>query len=220
MAIVGVLVNSIKGIGGGGGQTMERNNQLATSPSSPITMVQVQVGLLASAKSLQEDLRDLAKSADTNTTKGLQRVLQDTTLALLRQPDLWVYSNTETGQVPFNSAEATFNQLSITERSKLSAEVTSNYSGELIKDDSIKAIAGEAAKTSEFIVVTLLIASKKHLKVNQTATSEQLRENLRIIGSLSSEELIALEVIWQPDGLGDNLSTEELITSYPNLLHL
>jgi uncharacterized membrane protein len=27
-------------------------------------------------------------------------------------------------------------------------------------------------------------------------------------------------VIWQPDGVGDVLSTEELITAYPDLKHL
>ena len=30
----------------------------------------------------------------------------------------------------------------------------------------------------------------------------------------------ALEVIWQPEGQGDVLSAEELVTAYPNLKHL
>ena len=65
-------------------------------------MIQLQVGLLASAKSLQEDLRRLASSSDTASKSGLQRLLQETTLSLLRQPDLWVYANSESGSVPFN----------------------------------------------------------------------------------------------------------------------
>ena len=31
---------------------------------------------------------------------------------------------------------------------------------------------------------------------------------------------MALEVIWQPEGRGDVLSAEELLTAYPNLQHL
>jgi uncharacterized membrane protein len=37
---------------------------------------------------------------------------------------------------------------------------------------------------------------------------------------VSSTELVALEVIWQPEGAGEVLSTEELLTAYPNLQHL
>ena len=43
---------------------------------------------------------------------------------------------------------------------------------------------------------------------------------LRILGSTASSELMALEVIWQPEGRGDVLSVEELLTAYPNLQHL
>ena len=51
-------------------------------------------------------------------------------------------------------------------------------------------------------------------------SSEGLRESLRILGSTSSSDLMALEVIWQPDGAGEVLSAEELVTAYPNLQHL
>jgi len=35
-----------------------------------------------------------------------------------------------------------------------------------------------------------------------------------------SNDLLALEVIWQPEGAGEVLSTEELLTAYPDLKHL
>ena len=52
------------------------------------------------------------------------------------------------------------------------------------------------------------------------STGEDLRQTLRILGSTASSELMALEVIWQPEGRGDVLSAEELLTAYPNLQHL
>ena len=71
-----------------------------------------------------------------------------------------------------------------------------------------------------FIVVTVLVASTARTKLRGADTGEALRETLRILGSTSSSELMALEVIWQPEGRGDVLSAEELITAYPNLQHL
>ena len=216
MAIAGFLVNSLRG----SSAPSLISNSRETTPIVPkkINLIQIQVGLLASAKQLQGDLRAVASSADTSSPAGLQRVLQETTLALLRQPDLWVYANIESGQVPFDSAESTFNRLSISERSKLDAEITSNVDGQLLTNSSNN--VGYADATSEFIVVTLLTASKTSINLKGAATGENLRDSLRILGSSSSSDLMALEVIWQPEGSGDVLSTEELLTAYPNLQHL
>jgi uncharacterized membrane protein len=216
MAIVGVIANALRGgvslpAGEGGGLAAPR-------PEGPVSIAQLQVGLLASARELQADLRRLAATADTASTTGLQRVLQETSLALLRHPDLWVYANWELGQVPFTSAESTFNRLSMTERGKLRREVTANVGGQRFQDTA--APAGNADAASDFIAVTLLVASRGRLPTRTVSSAEDLREALRLIGSVSSAELLALEVIWQPEGEGEVLSTEELLTAYPQLQHL
>ena len=200
MAIAGVLVNALRGAGSAPGI----GGAVATpAVPSKVNMIQLQVGLLAGAKALQDDLRTLAKSADTSSSTGLQRVLQESTLALLRQPDLWVYANAESGSVPFNTAEATFNRLSINERSKLDAEVTSNVGGQNLSGTTD--VVGDADATNEFIVVTLLVASTATAQLKGASTAEELRQSLRILGSTSSTDLIALEVIWQPEGRGLSL---------------
>jgi uncharacterized membrane protein len=218
MAIVGVLVNAVRG--GGGGALSGGGPRAPIAPATgPVSILQLQVGLLASAKDLQADLRRLAASADTSTSSGLQRVLQDTTLALLRHPELWVYAHAESGQVPFQAAETTFNRLSMTERSKLQAEVTSNVGGQR-SGSSAGGSVGDADATSDFIVVTVLAACRSRMTLRGTDTAQELSETLRVLGSVSSSELMALEVIWQPEGAGDVLSSEELITNYPDLQHL
>ncbi len=217
MAIAGVIANSIRG-----GISTSTSNSTAINERSPgqVTMIQLQLGLLASAKALQEDLRKIAANADTGTPSGLQKVLQETTLSLLRQPDLWVYANVETGRVPFFSAESTFNRLSMTERSKLSAEITSNVSGQRSSNEISKTPSGEADATNEYIAATLLVASRQQLKLSESNNISDLQDNLRILGSLAATDLIALEVIWQPEGQGEVLTAEELVTAYPNLKHL
>ena len=221
MAVVGLFANALRGGGGGGGSAIASGDRGPISsyrPDGPVAIAQLQVGLLATARDLQQDLRGLAASADTSSNAGLQRVLQDTTLALLRHPDLWVYASAEVGQVPFAAAESTFNRLSMTERSKLSREVTSNVGGQ--KLDDRPGVAGNADATSDYIAVTVLVASRSRLSLKPLKADEDLREALRLLGSVSSSDLLALEVIWQPEGAGEVLSTEELLTAYPNLQHL
>ena len=80
--------------------------------------------------------------------------------------------------------------------------------------------SGDADATNAIHRVTVLVASRQGVNLKKADTSEQLRETLRILGSTASSDLMALEVIWQPDGSGDVLSADELVTAYPNLQHL
>lgn len=218
MAVVGLLVNAVRG--GGGGQELPagmRGGDLDRgSVDGPVAIAQLQVGLLASARQLQQDLRSLAGRSDTSSSAGLQRVLQESTLALLRHPDLWVYANAEVGQVPFAAAESTFNRLSMSERSKLRSELTSNVAGQV----SSTAAAGDADATSDYIAVTLLVASRSRLPLKPVTGSDDLRQALQQVGAVPADQLLALELIWQPEGAGEVLSADELITAYPDLKHL
>ena len=224
MAVVGLLVNAVRGGGGGqgGGQALARGRggDLAYGgrTDGPVSIAQMQVGLLATARDLQTDLRRLASSADTSQAAGLQKALQDTTLALLRHPDLWVYANSEVGQVPFASAESTFNRLSMTERSKLDREITSNVAGQRLNAGDV--VSGDSDASSDFIAITLLVASRNKLVLKGSDTAEKLRQSLQQLGAVGVDDLIALEVIWQPEGVGEVLSTDALITAYPDLQHL
>jgi uncharacterized membrane protein len=217
MAVAGVLINALRG--GGSASLPSGGGYSAPVRQGPVSIAQVQVGLLASARDLQSDLRRLAGSADTTSASGLQSVLQETTLALLRHPDLWVYANAEVGEVPFVSAESTFNRLSMQERSKLLGEITVNVSGRTSSAPSPVA-AGASDATSDYIAITLLVASRRRLSIRGAGSAEQLRTTLQQLGAVGSDDLLALEVIWQPEGAGEVLSSEELITAYPQLQHL
>ena len=219
MSIVGVIVNSIKSSSTFSSSNNKRGDFQPVTPPK-VYLIQLQIGLLASEKEIQVKLRNLASVSDTSNSSGLQKVLQETTLSLLRKPELWVYSNIETGKVPFASAESTFNRISITERSKVKAELTSNYSGEILTSKNIKSSPGDSDPTNEFIAITILAATKKDLKIKNSADNEVITEGLRLLGSISSDDLIALEIIWQPEGEGETLREEDLITKYPNLKHL
>jgi len=80
--------------------------------------------------------------------------------------------------------------------------------------------AGDADATSDYIAVTLLVASRSRLNLRKVSGSEDLREVLRLLGAVPADQLLALELIWQPEGAGEVLSADELITAYPDLTHL
>ncbi len=191
--------------------------------SSPaVSVAKVQVGLLAEARNLQGDLDRIAQRANTDSSAGLAQVLQETTLSLLRHPEYWVYGATESRQARLEAAGAEFNRLALSERSKFSAETLSNVNSEL-KSAQSNALAvaekgGELAETSnEYIVVTLLVGTQGKLQLPTINSDEDLKRALSQLGSVSSEQLLALEVLWTPQAEGDVLTRDDILAEYPTL---
>jgi uncharacterized membrane protein len=100
----------------------------------------------------------------------------------------------------------------------LDRELTTNVQGQ--RANELSQQAGDSDATSDFIAITLLLASRNRLSLQGGGSGEALRNSLQVIGGIAADELLALEVIWQPEGIGEVLSTEQLITAYPNLVHL
>lgn len=191
--------------------------------SSTVSLAKLQVGLLSEARSLQADLNRIAEAADTSSTAGLSQVLQETTLALLRHPEYWAYANSQIQQTNLLSAENQFNRLALTERSKFSAETLSNVDNLLKQAEARQALAagGELAtlerEPGEYIVVTMLVATEGKLQLPAINDTQDLRQAISQIGSVSSERLMALEVLWTPQAEGDTLSADDVIAQYPEL---
>lgn len=217
LSIAGFIVRSFRSAG----QTEDNGY---STPN--ISIAKVQVGLLASARDLQADLQRLGETADTSSTAGLTQVLQETTLSLLRHPEYWVYGGTEISQAGLTSAEAQFNRLALAERSKFGEETLSNVNNQLRQASARAALAGtdvggvltqSEQQPGEYIVVTLLVATQGNLKLPTINTSDDLRQAVSQIGSVSSDQLLALEVLWTPQMEGDTLSADEMLSEYPSL---
>ncbi len=178
------------------------------------TVVRQRVALLASAKDLQTDLIRLARRGDTDSPEGLSKILQETSLALLRHPDKVVYAWSSTEQVASGEAESRFDQLSMEERSKASEEVLTNVGGS-ISERKVK--PQRDVTENEYILVSVLVASDRKLDLKLSDSHESLNANLVTLGSVSPEDLVALEVIWQPEDEFDVLSKDELLSLYPDL---
>ncbi len=207
----------IRSFNNGGEEASEEYNSNPT-----VSIAQLQVGLLAGARSLQTELNQIAESADTGSASGRAEVLQEVSLALLRHPEYWVYGATTTEQTKLNAAEAKFNQLSLTERSKVERETLSNVNNQLREADTQAALPGDesngaTADPGEYIVVTILVAVEGKLQLPKINDSGDLRQALGQFGGLASDRLLAIEVLWAPQASGDTLTTDDILAQYPNL---
>ena len=193
--------------------------------SSQVSVAEVQVGLLANARELQPELNRLALTADMSTATGRATVLQEATLALLRHPEYWVYGSTNSAKASLEAAEAKFNQFSLTERSKFTDETLTNVDN-VIEDDSQKALGGETkdgalqvreGDSGEYIVATVIVGATGDLNLPTINSSDDMRQALQQIGSLGSDRLLAVEILWTPQADGDTLTSEDILAYYPNL---
>lgn len=214
IAIANFLVNSFRRAGDEGGGFFSDSSSL-NNPT--VSIAKLQIGVLASARELQPELDQIAQRAETQTGSGLAKLLQETSLALLRHPEYWVYGHGEVVTTRLTEAEAKFNQLALTERSKFQIETLSNVKGDLQNKSQTSAL--ETASQNEYVLVTLLAAVQTQTLGSLTIrTEEQLRTALKQLGAAAGEQLLALEVLWTPQASGDTLSKEELLTAYPTLV--
>lgn len=220
LAIAAFLVRSMvsKGIGGGS------INELA---NPKVSIAQVQVGLLATARSLQEELNRLTLTADTATPEGRAMVLQEVVLSLLRYPEYWYYGAAESRQTTLDAAEAQFNQLSLAERSKFSEETLSNYGGNLLKQAQKQLSSPNSSENDgslstqaivgDYIIVTVLLGIEGNIELPQVNSADELRQALQTLGGVSSNRLMVIEILWTPQADGDTLTNEDILEAYPNL---
>lgn len=217
IAIANFVVSAFRRVGEDGGSILG-SSESQVNPS--VSVNKLQIGVLAEARHLQPELDKIAQQASTGSAEGLTKLLQETSLALLRHPEYWVYGDSNSEICRLTQAEAKFNQLALTERSKFQAETLSNVKGELksaIANDTSSITKSDLDAPSEYILVTLLVAAQSKLPLPGIQSAEDVRNALNLLGAVSSEQMLALEVLWTPQIAGDTLTTDDLLEAYPNL---
>lgn len=182
-----------------------------------VTVAKVQVGLMASARELQKDLERIADKADTDSPGGLHYILQETVLALMRNPDYCLYGFAKSKRERCaEDAETAFNQLSLQERTKFERETRVNVGGRSGRSSlADKKPYKEGQK--ELIVVTLLVAADGSFKVPTVDSRTSLKQALSMMGAVRADDLLAVEVLWTPEEEDDHFTVEDLAYDYPTL---
>ena len=216
-ALANFLVQTFRRVGEAG------DNDVPGYSNPKISVGRVQVGLLAGARGLQKELDELGRTANTGSAVGRAQVLQESTLALLRHPEYWVYGAAQSQQTALEAAEAKFNQLALAERSKFTEETLSNVNDQLREGTSQASLPGRGGQIvateapGEYIIVTILVGTEGKLELPKINSSDDLRQALRQIGGISSDRLLAVEILWTPQAEGDTLTSDDLMAEYPDL---
>jgi uncharacterized membrane protein len=63
----------------------------------------------------------------------------------------------------------------------------------------------------------MLVATQGKQQLPPINSSQDLRQAISQLGSVSSDQLLALEVLWTPQAEGDTLSADDVIAQYPEL---
>ncbi len=212
-ALLPIAMSYLRQAGRRGGQSA---NELT---NNVVTVTQVQVALLAQARYIQEALTQLSTEANLSTSTGLSDFLRETVLALLRSPENWSHARVSSQTVRSRAqASQLFEQLSIQERSKLTAETLVNVEGK-VRQQALK--VQENADPASYIVVTLLVGTADDRPIGQPVHSaEELTAVLKRLGSAAPSYLMIYELIWSPQDAADSLSRDQLLANYPDLVQI
>jgi uncharacterized membrane protein len=184
-----------------------------------VTVSKLQVALLAQTKNLQSQLSELTLTVDTNTSEGLLELLQESALVLLRNSENWSHLSASSESVLIDRAEQIFNQLSLRERSKFSAETLVNVGGRVRRKQPV--IPGLKEDPGAYIVVTLLLGTADDKPLfKEVRSPEALKEALERVASVPPEYLMKFELLWSPQVKEDSLTYDELLTEYTDMVQI
>lgn len=193
---------------------LDKGEEEGTVGGQPISVVKMQVGLLGSARKLKANLERIADRADTSSEDGLHYVLQETVLALLRNPDYCIYGAASSASARgLDGGEAKFNEISMEERGKIKEETLVNYGGRSRRSSG----AGYNGGMSDLMVVTIIVAAEASVKLPKVRSRDELKEALNKLGALRSDQVMAVEVLWTPEDESDHYNKDDLYMDYPEL---
>ncbi len=181
-----------------------------------VTVTQLQVALLAQEREIQNRLSELTLNADMETPEGRSEMLKESVLALLRSPENWshVYSQSQVVK-DREAAGQVFEQISMTERSKVESETLVNAGGK-VRHQALQ--IKEDLDPGSYIMVTLLIGTEHDKPLfDKVQTSEDLKTALQNLGAISPEDLLILELLWNPQDSKESLTYDEMLGAYPKM---
>ena len=186
----------------------------ATGNPGAALLLQVGVNCKSrSAASMFGRMEALAASADTSTDVGLQLLVSDTCLALLRCSADWVSARAVSETAGFGGArdtEASYRALLVGERAKWEREARRGGSG------------GGSVGGQTYMVVTVMALLEGGTALPQISSSADLRRALSQLASEVGKEdnLVAADVLWTPQESTDTLSREDMFSYFPELIDI
>lgn len=167
---------------------------------------------------LQKKLADLAAQKLGGTAEGRVKMLREVVLALMRAELSWLYVAYETASLPGSAAEPRFLEACTRARSRFRRELIRDEGG-VLTAEAPGAIAVRPEEGAGTVVVSLILVTRRPLAGwTGMADAKEIRAALSSRSSVTSKDLVAIEVVWSPAAEEDRMSTAELEQHYPELV--
>jgi uncharacterized membrane protein len=221
MLLVGFVVIVI--VAGAVKSTMETNDSGLSSyvePYVPLDTVDVSVLRIAvdgrARKFIQTELKQIAETTDTATPQGRTAMLREVALLLRRVRDAWVYGGAINEPMrAIGASKTVFDRHVDDARSRFREETIRNEQGTKTST-AASSYTPRSDEGAGVILVSVIIAARRELfTVNRIGSGDDLRQALDSASQLATDNLVAIEIVWQPSEDADRLSSMELEAKYP-----
>jgi len=174
-------------------------------------------------RELQAALAELAARKLGGTAEGRAEMLREVVLALQRAERSWLYAAQESEGVSATAAEPRFLEACNRARSRFRRELIRSEDGGLVTEAAPPAapIVPRPEEGAGTVVVSLILVTWRSFASASTPDlAAEIRAGLADRATLTSGEVVAIEVVWSPAAEEDRMSTAELEVNYPELLKL
>jgi len=168
-------------------------------------------------------IADVADEADTETDEGLEELVSDVALAVLRCEDDWISASSDTIKAKNeDQGEDIFSEMSMKERAKIERETVNVVAGRDKSEERSEEKDINSIGKSTVAVVTIILALEDKELPNVT-DRKSLKKCLTMLGGsdlLGASALLAAEVMWTPEEPWEVLEKNDLYLEYPELMPL
>ncbi|KXZ45681.1 hypothetical protein GPECTOR_52g9 [Gonium pectorale] len=204
--------------------------------SEPLTVVKVQVAMLERRPQLQSKLAELSSMIQVGQ-QGSWLILEEAVLQLLQHQGTIAYGSVSREQLSSKKrAYTAFGEIAEAEAAKANREeAVVRHMGETMDEDGAPPSARRggagglldgimdglglgAPPAKELMIVTLVVAARGQLNIQDEVSDwPGLRHTLQQLTGLSSDRIMALELLWTPRKETDYLTRSQLERDYPEL---
>lgn len=171
-------------------------------------------------RELQRKLAALAARKLGGTAEGRARMLREVLLELERAELSWLYVACDQEPESLSSADAQSAFLAACHeaRSRFRRELIRNEGGEVTTEAAVP-VAIRPEEGAGTVVVSLILVTRRPVAGRTGMTDAgEISAALADRAGVTSQELVAIEVVWSPAAEDDRMSTAELEQHYPELL--
>jgi uncharacterized membrane protein len=119
-------------------------------------------------------------------------------------------------------AERKFNSVALEERGKIRQETFSvrGAKNSVAERADLPPSAFDDAPDvglDQWLCVTLVFCVEGRLNLGKVRTSQDLARAAKLLGGVRSSDVVAVELLWTPEAVGDCYSKDELLSEHPTM---